>query len=59
MNCTICGKPVTLSPSAKERAAKDTAGRSEAFYRNLFKQHAQCVIDKRNDEVRELMRSKQ
>lgn len=57
MNCTICSKPITLVPSAKERAAKDVTGKSAAYYTKLFTEHAQCVIDKRERETLELMRS--
>lgn len=57
MNCTICSKPIILVPSAKERAAKDVTGKSAAYYTKLFTEHAQCVIDKRERETLELMRS--
>lgn len=57
MNCTICGKKITLVPSAAERAAKDVTGKSAAYYTRLFTEHAQCVIDKRERETLELMRS--
>lgn len=54
MNCTICGKPVVLVPSAKERAK--TYGETPAFYTNLFKSHAECQIRKRNEDTAELMK---
>ena len=57
MNCTICSKPIKLVPSAKERAARDATGKSAAYYTNMFTEHAQCVIDKRERETLELMRS--
>lgn len=49
MNCTICEKPVTLSPSAAERAKK--YGGKASDYTKLFPQHSQCVIDKRNAPI--------
>jgi hypothetical protein len=54
MNCTICGKKITLVPSAKERA--DKYGGKPADYTKLFTQHAQCVLDKRETETIALMR---
>ena len=42
MNCTHCGKPVVLIPSAKERALKDVTGKSAAYYTSLFPRHAAC-----------------
>ena len=56
MNCTYCGKPIILNPSAEERAKQDVAGRTAAYYKSLFTIHAQCQIDKRNAETSELMR---
>lgn len=56
MNCTICGKPVVLSLSASERAAKDVTGKSAAYYTSLFTEHSQCVINKREQETAALMR---
>jgi len=49
MNCTICGKPVTLIPSASERAAK--YGGKASDYTAIFTAHAQCTIDKRNADT--------
>lgn len=46
--CTLCGKPIVLVPSAKERAAKDTSGKTAKYYENLFTTHAECVIALRN-----------
>ena len=46
MNCTICGKPVVLVPSAAERAAKDVTGKSAAYYTSLFTEHSACVLAK-------------
>lgn len=53
MNCTICGKPIVLVPSAQERA--DKYGGTANHYTKLFTEHAQCVIDKRNADTLELM----
>lgn len=55
MDCTLCGKPVVLVPSAQERAAKDNAGHTAACYTALFPQHAHCILAKREGETRELM----
>jgi hypothetical protein len=57
MNCTICDKPVILSPSAKERAKK-YGDHPASYYTKLFPTHTECAIKKRNDETSELMRSK-
>jgi hypothetical protein len=53
MNCTICGKPIVLIPSAAERARKHGGNASD--YTSLFTEHAQCTIDKRNRETSELI----
>jgi len=58
MNCTICNKPITLSPSATERAAKDVTGKSAAYYTNLFTTHSKCSVEKRERETVELIRRK-
>lgn len=55
MNCSICGKPIVLVPSARERANK--AGGVPSDYTKLFTAHVRCVIDKRNKETLELMHS--
>lgn len=54
MRCTICGKPIVLIPSAAERAAK--FGGRPSDYTQLFREHSQCVIDKRNEETLALIR---
>jgi hypothetical protein len=54
MNCTICSKPITLVPSARERAEK--YGGKPSDYTKLFTEHSQCAIDKRERETQELMR---
>ena len=54
MNCTLCGKPVVLVPSAKERAKK--AGGQPEDYTRLFTAHANCQIAKRNADTLALVR---
>lgn len=54
MNCTLCGKPVVLVPSAKKRAEK--AGGQPEDYTRLFTVHANCQIAKRNADTLTLMR---
>lgn len=54
MNCTICGTPVVLTPSAAERAAK--TGEPAAYYTRLFSTHTDCFLAKRKRETSELMR---
>lgn len=54
MKCTICGKPVLLVPSAKERANK--YGGKPSDYTKLFTEHSACTINKRNEDVLKLMR---
>lgn len=54
MNCTICGKPVVLVPSAAERARK--YGGKPSDYTRLFTEHAACAVDKREADTMELMR---
>lgn len=54
MNCTICGKPIQLVPSAKERAKK--FGGKPSDYTKLFTTHADCLIEKRNQETLDLIR---
>lgn len=54
MNCSICGKPIVLVPSAKERARK--YGGSPSDYVRMFTAHSECTIIKREADVLELMR---
>ena len=54
MNCTICGQPVVLIPSAEERAAK--GGGTAEHYRRLFPRHSECELKKRAEDTSELMR---
>lgn len=58
MNCTICGKKIELTPSAAERAAKDTSGKPVSYFTKLFTEHADCVIKKRSKESSELLNRK-
>ena len=44
--CTICNKPVTLVPSAAERAKK-YGDHPAAYYTRLFPDHTSCVLAKR------------
>lgn len=54
MNCTICGKPIVLVPSAKERAKK--SGGKPDDYTKLFTAHGKCQVHKREAEALELIR---
>lgn len=54
MNCSICGKPIILVPSAKERAKK--YGRKPSDYTRLFTTHSECALAKREADTLELMR---
>lgn len=56
MNCTICGKPIVLVPSAAERAAKDVTGKSAAYYTSLFRQHSGGLLAKRAEDTTALMK---
>ena len=47
--CTICGKPIILSPSAKERSVK--TGMPESYFKSLFTEHTECALAKRASEV--------
>lgn len=53
MNCSICARPIVLSPSAAERAKK--YGKAPEFYTKLFTVHADCLIAKRNADTLKLM----
>ena len=48
MNCSICNKPIHLSPSAAERAAKDVTGKTAAYYTSLFRTHTECELVNRH-----------
>lgn len=56
MNCTLCGRPIVLVPSAAERAAKDVTGKPAAYYTSLFRQHSGCLLAKRAEDTTALMR---
>jgi DNA-binding ferritin-like protein len=53
MNCTICHKPITLNPSAAERARK--FGGKPSDYTQLFTEHSTCTLAKREFETHQLM----
>ena len=53
MNCTICGKPVVLIPSATDRASK--FGGKPADYTKLFTAHSQCLIDQYRQDTAQLI----
>ncbi len=54
MNCTICGLPVVLSPTAAERAAR--YGGKPSDYTKLFTEHTRCALDKRDADTKALLR---
>ena len=56
MNCKHCGQPITLVPSAAERAAKDVTGKPASYYTNLFQYHASCQLKLRQEATSKLMR---
>lgn len=54
MDCTICTKPIELVPSAAERAKR--YGGKPSDYTRLFTEHSACVIAKRSEESRQLLK---
>ena len=54
MNCRICGEPVVLGPSARERA--DRGGGSPSDYTSLFTTHTGCAMREYREGQEELMR---
>jgi hypothetical protein len=54
MHCSICGKPIVLVPSAKERAEK--FGGKASDYTKLFTAHGHCQAVKREQDARALLR---
>jgi hypothetical protein len=52
--CKACGKPIVLVPSAKERAEK--FGGKPSAYTRLFTVHAQCAVEKYNQDTSRLIR---
>ena len=55
MNCTICGKPIVLVPSAAERSRK--YGEPASYYTSLFPQHAACALKERAEGTTALMKT--
>ena len=53
MNCTFCKQPITLSPSAAERAA--STGMPAGYFTGLFKIHSECALHKREVTTAHLM----
>jgi len=53
-NCTICNKPIILVPSAEERAKR--FGGKPSDHTNLFTEHSECVITKREGSTKKLIR---
>ena len=53
-NCYICGKPIVLEPSAKERSR--ATGYPASFFRALFTTHSECAIRDREERTIKLMR---
>lgn len=49
MNCTLCGAPIVLVPSAQERAVK--YGGTANDYTRLFTSHSSCFLEKRNRDT--------
>lgn len=56
MNCSICGKPIVLVPSAAERAKKH--GGVPSDYSKLFTAHADCILRKRKEDTSKLIAKK-
>jgi len=54
MNCTLCGKPIVLRPSARERAAK--YGGKPSDYTKFFAVHGDCQVAKQEAKTLALMR---
>lgn len=53
MKCSICNKPIILSPSATERAEK--FGGKPSDYTSMFTEHSECIVTKRDDDAKKLM----
>lgn len=53
MNCSICGLPIRLTPSAAERARK--FGGKPSDYTRLFTAHAECELAKRQRDTSDLI----
>ena len=52
--CSLCGKPITLVPSAEERSRK--TGQPADLFRRLFTQHSACTLAKRKQDTLDLIR---
>ena len=52
--CNLCGKPITLVPSAEERSRK--TGYPASYFTNLFITHSECELRKRREDMSELLR---
>jgi hypothetical protein len=55
LNCSICGKPIILIPSAQERARKDVCGNPASYYTAIFTTHADCALAKSRQETSDLL----
>lgn len=51
MKCTFCKQEIVLTPSARERAAKDVSGRTAADYTAMFTSHSDCLLLHRDGRV--------
>jgi hypothetical protein len=51
--CNLCGKPITLVPSAEERSRK--TGYPASYFTNLFTTHSDCALRKRHQDVLDLI----
>ena len=54
MKCSICNKPITLVPSAAQRAAK--GGGDAAYYTRLFTTHTDCQLAKNKASLSDLIK---
>lgn len=54
MNCSICKKPITLKPTAEERARK--YGGKASDYTKLFTTHAKCQLEQNSKNVSDLIK---
>lgn len=54
MDCTICGKPIVLVPSAQDRAK--ATGLPASHFTSLFREHSTCILAKREKDTLELIR---
>jgi hypothetical protein len=54
VNCSHCGKPIILTPSATERAKR--YGGKASDYAGLFRAHADCLIKSRRAQTSELIK---